>query len=521
MPTVKLPSGEVIEYQTMGGTEQNPVYYNTKTITPASQSVSTPIQTQPTIQSQPKQTIGDIYGMQQNPSDTAFNQQVDYYKGIANQELPTEESLFESKRKAYQAEIDALNKVYQDKIAQARVQGQGRLGSSTALQARSGLLGSDFGQAQTENIKTQNREIEDAYQSELGLKISQLLGKAREEAVVEAQKKREAKEAGGKTYIEYLTAQDARKKQRVTDFAKSLLAQGVDIKKLTDAELSQLATNYGVTKDLLVSTFASEQAAKIKNEDAAFTLSEGQQRFVLNPTTGQYEKVAAVSKTKAGGVGGGVSGGVSGGTSSNKYASDLDAVIGATLSIIPTKFGQQTFQNQLAKARNDGDRLNLVASQVLKGASTEIRNDYSNQAIAVKQLDKAIAELDAGVKSGFLNSKAQYVAGVFGKDFDPKLQKVQAYITSAIQPYRNSVTGAAWGTQEDNEYADLFGSTKYSPTELKNRLTNMKQTLISKSATSLNTFVNPLGTYGNPFETGATTPTPNQVDPAIDPLGIR
>lgn len=140
----------------------------------------------------------------------------------------------------------------------------------------------------------------------------------------------------------------------------------------------------------------------------------------------------------------------------------------------------------------------------------------------MKQLDKAIAELDAGVKSGFLNSKAQYVAGVFGKDYDPKLQKVQAYITSAVQPYRNSVTGAAWGTQEDNEYADLFGSIKYSPTELKNRLTNMKETLKSKSATSLNTFVNPLGTYGNQFEIGQFAPTTsnNPIDKTLSEFGL-
>lgn len=454
-----------------------------------------------------KPTVSDIYGT----GDATYDAIGAGYQTAANAPDVTAESLMESKRKLYQGEIDAVNKIYSDKIQSARIQGKGRIGSSTAIQARGGLLGSDFGAAQTANVEDANRQVEDAYLNEQNLQIQGILGKARQDAIDEAKAKTEAKALGAKNYIEFLTGADVRKKARITDFAKSLIAQGKDIKTLTDADLATLASTYGTSKENILATYNEAklandkaQAELVKNQpDTSFTLSQGQERFVLDPKTGQYSKVASTAKTYAPSSTGGT------GTTGNStaYGSDLDAVIGATLSTIPSKFGQQTFQSQISKARNDGDKLNLVASQVLKGASAEIRNDFSNQAIAMKQLDKAIAELDAGVKSGFLNSKAQYVAGVFGKDYDPKLQKVQAYITSAVQPYRNSVTGAAWGTQEDNEYADLFGSIKYSPTELKNRLTNMKETLKSKSATSLNTFVNPLGTYGNQFEIGQFAPT--------------
>ena len=99
----------------------------------------------------------------------------------------------------------------------------------------------------------------------------------------------------------------------------------------------------------------------------------------------------------------------------------------------------------------------------------------------------------------------QYTYNIFGKDFDPKIAKINGYITSAIQPYRNSVTGAAWGTQEDNEYETLFGSTKYSPTELRQRLTQMKEMLIAKSTEGLNAYVNPLNTYQNPFNYGGAS----------------
>lgn len=190
----------------------------------------------------------------------------------------------------------------------------------------------------------------------------------------------------------------------------------------------------------------------------------------------------------------------SGNPNSSQYATDLDAIIGTTLSTIPSKFGQQTFSTQIGKARNDADKLNIVASQVLKSAPAADRTDFKNQAIGISFTDKAIAELDNGVKTGAVNNAAQYTYNIFGKDFDPKLAKINSYITSAIQPYRNSVTGAAWGTQEDNEYETLFGSTKYSPAELKQRLTQMKDMLIAKSTEGLNAYVNPLNTYQNPFQ---------------------
>lgn len=188
------------------------------------------------------------------------------------------------------------------------------------------------------------------------------------------------------------------------------------------------------------------------------------------------------------------------------YKNDLDAVIGTVLSTIPSKFGQQTFSTQISKARNDADKLNIVAAQVLQSQPAEFKNDFRNQAVGIAQLDKAIAEIDNGTKTGVLNAAAQYTYNVFGKDFDPNLAKINNYITSAIQPYRNSVTGAAWGTQEDNEYQQLFGSIKYSPAELRQRLVQTKELLKSKSSEGLNAFTNPLGSYENRFDTGALAP---------------
>lgn len=203
-----------------------------------------------------------------------------------------------------------------------------------------------------------------------------------------------------------------------------------------------------------------------------------------------------------------------------KYANDLDAITGAVLSTIPSRFGQDTFNKQVLKARNDGDKINLIATQVLKGQPAEFKNDFRNQSVGVSMIDKAIAEIDSGVKTGVINNSIQYAYNLAGKDFDPKLAKINGYIVSAIQPYRNSVTGAAWGDQEENEYQQLFGSTKYSPTELRQRLVQTKELLKTKSAEGLNSFVNPLGSYDNVFTTQGQTPSTGKDSKLNDPFGL-
>lgn len=187
-------------------------------------------------------------------------------------------------------------------------------------------------------------------------------------------------------------------------------------------------------------------------------------------------------------------------TGGQTYTSDLDALIGNTTNTISSKFGQETFRTSISNARNDADKLNTIATVALKNSPATIREDFINQTVALKQIDKALSLIDNGVKSGILGAAGQYVFNVFGKDFDPKLAQVNQYIISAIQPYRNSVTGAAWGTQEEEEYRQLFGNIKYSPTELKQRLEGIKEIMKDKTITALNAQVNPLG-QSNQFDT--------------------
>ena len=253
------------------------------------------------------------------------------------------------------------------------------------------------------------------------------------------------------------------------------------------------------------------------SEDLQFiSATANQPAGVFDKTTGKFTPISGGISGKGTSIVGGGGTGTSGGKT---YGSDLEAIVGSVLATIPTKFGQEQFQAQINRARNDADKISLIAATVLKNQPTQIRSDFASQKEAISFIDKAISVIDSGTKTGVLQAGAQYVYNIFGKDFDPKLTEINSNVTAALQPYRNSVTGAAWGEQENAEYNQLFGSTKYSPAELKNRLTILKEIMKTKTIGALNSYVNPMDTYGNifnPNQPGLQLNTPTMEKRVID-----
>lgn len=397
----------------------------------------------------------------------------------------------------FQDRINSLNSIYAQKLSEAKQQGVGRVGQTTAILANRGLAGSMRGGAIAEGTLDQNKQIEDAIANEKNLAIQELYGKASEMAVEEAARRRQAIEGGATSYIDFVKNQEITKKDNLGQFASAFIAQGIDPSTMTPDELKGIADKLKVSTNDIISAYKQKQNEE-KTQNEYFNLSEGQSRYQLNPNTGQVELLAEKSKSYAP-KSSSINNPNDTSSSNNLYKNDLDAILGNTIATIPTKFGQSQFQTQLSRARNDGDKISLIGSVVLKNAPAPVKQDFANQSIAVSNIDKAIAEIDNGAKTGIINSKLQKGFNLVGKDYDPSLSAIASYITSAVQPYRNSVTGAAWGSQEEAEYAQLFGSTAYSPTELKQRLTRLKGIMKDKSAQGLNVYINPLDTYANPF----------------------
>tara|TARA_R110000868_G_scaffold9504_1_gene47152 strand:- start:952 stop:2187 length:1236 start_codon:yes stop_codon:yes gene_type:complete len=182
------------------------------------------------------------------------------YEQQANMRIDPEQNYNEVLNQ-FQAEIDAQNSIYADRLRQAQQQGQSRLGSGTAVQARRGLLGSDFGAAQTQQVQGYNTGIENDVRREQAAKIAEIMGLARGESSKRIAEKRAAKEAGLEKWLELTANEGVRRETSASKAAKALLAQGVDIANVSPQQLQEMATGFGVSVDAIRNAYASEKGA--------------------------------------------------------------------------------------------------------------------------------------------------------------------------------------------------------------------------------------------------------------------
>ena len=196
--------------------------------------------------------------------------------------------------KQFQAEVDALNRIYTEKRRQAAITGSGRLGSDAAVQARRGLIGSTFGGAQTAGVEDVNKQEMDAIAAEEAAASAALQGKIRSSVVEELAAKTKARKEGAESYITFLQGAAERATKRTTDAVKALLASKSsptedDLKGLADA----LGTSVENVKKVYKDYQKQANADKIANYK---TLSEGQS--IIDPVTGKVISTAPSAPDK-------------------------------------------------------------------------------------------------------------------------------------------------------------------------------------------------------------------------------
>lgn len=177
----------------------------------------------------------------------------------------------------FQAEVDALNKLYEEKKAEERLAGQGRMGGVAAVGARRGLLGSDFGVAQENNQATANAEALSAVENERLNKLNQIYAQVRNYSDKEITDKTAAKKLGAENYLKYISESATRKENNAKEIAKQLYLSGTG----DSADFEKIANELGISVEALKTTYDTykkEQdvvAATKKKEDEAALLKEG------------------------------------------------------------------------------------------------------------------------------------------------------------------------------------------------------------------------------------------------------
>lgn len=444
-------------------------------------------------------TIASLYGDYQAP------QSFDQY--MANGDISESEKQAIRTRKAQelQAEIDATTALFTEKLNNMRRQSSNTQGQLGAIQARRGLLGSDFGAAQSANLNSEITANENDLAAQKNAAINRILTQGKMDAENEIQKKIEARSLGYQNYVNYLKEQDAGKPKRAETAAQRLLAAGINP---AEGEFSDLAKTYGVGVSDIVSSYnrlkleqdkTVAETQKLLDQQAKekryVTLSDG--ATLYDTETGQIvaqnEKNFAPQRVSVN-----VSTGTTSPTSNTAFKTDMDALVSRVASGITSLNQRNSFLSTIKQSRNDEDKIRAIS--LVAPITADGKNDIRQQTAALKNLDRAISMIDNKVQTGVLKSAAQYTFNLAGKDYDPNLAQLSAFITASIQPYRNSVTGAAWGQQEESEYQNLFGSTKYSPTELKTRLSTLRTILRNGSIATIQASIDPLGGGSQQFE---------------------
>jgi len=272
----------------------------------------------PTPQPQ-KQTISQVAQLSvpdfvEDPGSAQIGQQ---YKTQATTPID-ENAIRASTRAAMQGQIDAINSAVADQIANFRnTTGKNNEGQAYALEAAGGRVGSATGEAQIQDVENTDDQEANTYQDEANAKISALLGQADTDAQTEIQNQRAAIQQGAQSYFQYLDSLSSSKQNQMTAFVKNMVAMGVDPTQLSDADLQKISSQYGYTKDEIVSMYNdvkttqdqttqtnaltnAKAQADIDKENAdtnSFDLSQGQAHYIVDPKTGQVTQVANLPKT--------------------------------------------------------------------------------------------------------------------------------------------------------------------------------------------------------------------------------
>lgn len=430
-----------------------------------------------------------------------------------------DKAIRESIRQQYNTQFDSLRIAAAQKIAEERKLGEGRLGSARAIQSRSGTLGSNFAGAENDQINRDTEDIVSLKNAEVEAKIAVLTGQSKKDYSDQYAQAAAAKKAGADAYLEYLKTRDSIKVTKATALAKMFAAQGIDPASLSKEDIARLEETYGMDLGSFKGLI-TEEKNKI-NKDAFFELTDGESKYKYDPITGKAVLVAENTKNFAPKSGGGTGSGsgFSGTGGGGKYGTDLEALIGNVGASLNGKYKQEAFAKSIKNARNDQDKIAAIATAV--NITGDARQDLTQTAVGQNNLRQAITMLKSGTQTGVLKSGANYAFNLVGGQIDPQMTKLNQYITAAIQPYRSSVTGAAWGSQEEAEYKAMFGSSKDTPETLLTKLENLDKIMTNKRVGIVSSYADPLGmnsSFGSYYqnEGGSPTGAPAVVDPQVN-----
>jgi Skp family chaperone for outer membrane proteins len=161
----------------------------------------------------------------------------------------------------FQAEIDADNATYAQQEAQAAQVGLQNLGSNTAIESRRGLLGSDFGTAQTMGVQANTQNTENDITTKHNSDLATVYQNINRAANANAAARVKAIQGGADANLTYLQNKQANATTAVTNAVTSYFAAGNDGSKLSTDDIDKWATALGTDPATVLNAVATAKQA--------------------------------------------------------------------------------------------------------------------------------------------------------------------------------------------------------------------------------------------------------------------
>ena len=184
------------------------------------------------------------------PQSILDQKKQDYYSAIGG--MPDETEIRRQEIEARQQQIDALNKVYADKIRQEQTAGVGRLGQQRSLASVTGMLGSPRGQAQKAGVEQYNKQQIDNINNQKQLALENIFSEIDKRVDKKVSDQKNLALRGMETQIADLEAQRQEDKKLAADFFKN----GGDYDVLVDEDKQKLNELIGTDDPFMLEVFA-------------------------------------------------------------------------------------------------------------------------------------------------------------------------------------------------------------------------------------------------------------------------
>lgn len=296
--TVAAPSNVSSIPITPNATPTIPPVIPTPTI-PASSS-STPASLGLSYTADPNQSAEDA-------ASTASGKASGYLDANGNPTTaPDQNTVYNNTVSQFQSEIDSLNQAAAAARSQINAKyipiEANRVGESTAIQSRRGLLGSDFGAAQTDTVNAANAdELNGALASSdasYNDKINALYTQARTISDSDYQNKLNAYTQGADATVKYLQGKTATAQANASQLAQQAVIQGIDLSDPKNgSQLTQLAQQLGIQPAVLVDAYKAAASAAVTAKaaqdkaDADLALTKAQTAKAGQTTVAQGSEV--------------------------------------------------------------------------------------------------------------------------------------------------------------------------------------------------------------------------------------